>query len=367
MIKIKKEELKDKSILIVCAYISLGGIGKILKFVANNFCNYFGKVTVISTRGEVRPIDLSPEVDYISLSYDINSFVLKWRTKEIIELHKLFKKINANVILSFGTEMSVISMMSHYGVPSKMVSAERYDPYILSSLWKCLSRWAYNNSDYCIFQLEKARDFFCEKVKNKSFVIPNAYVPDNIAKNILSERKKTIVSVGRFEWAKGFDILISAFSIVEKRHPDYKLIIYGDGECLSEYKTLVKQLRIEEKVSFPGYIKKSTDYIQGNGIFVLSSRHEGIPNVLIEAMSTGIPTISTDCSPGGGDFLTNHGERGMLVEAENPQQLAEGINFLIENETEALSFGQRGREIVEILNPTVIISKWFDAFDIILS
>ena len=287
-----------------------------------------------------------------------------WRLNAIKRMHKLFLRMNFDCICAFVSDVAVLSRIASLGVKSTFFSAERGDPYVQRKIWSILTKWAYGRSDGCIFQLEKARDYYDKKIIKKSFVIANPYIAKK-EKTIIDslERKKTIVSAGRFEWQKGYDILISAFSIFVRRFPDYRLVLYGEGTLKKDYLRQAEELDILEKIQFPGYIPNVAAAIEGDGIFVLPSRFEGIPNVLIEAMATGIPTISTDCSPGGPRFLTDNGRRGLLIDVDDVDGLVKALEKLACDQKYALKVGQLGTEVVGLLDKETIQKQWVEVFE----
>ena len=246
----------------------------------------------------------------------------------------------------------------------KFVGAERGGPYTLPSKWVKLVSWAYKQCDYCVFQLHKQGAFFGAEVLKKSFVIPNPYIPLCDVSPSTEERRKTIVSTGRFEYQKGFDVLIKAFVKIHSKHPEYRMVLYGSGPLLEDYKDIALSLGISQYIDYPGYVKNVAESIKPHGIFVLPSRFEGIPNALIEALSTGIPTISVDCTPGGPDFLTEHGMRGLLLKVNDVDGTANAINYMIENPLKASEYGKKGREVISNLEPSLIANQWENAFNI---
>ena len=256
----------------------------------------------------------------------------------------------------------MMSRLASFGTNSIVVSAERGDPFEYSKVWKTIIGWTYQKSDYCFFQLERARDFFGEAVAKHSFVIPNPYVPAEGATPFTGTRNKTIVSAGRFADQKRFDILIRAFAKVHEKHPDYRLVIYGEGDCRTMYEQLSKKLGVSSFIDYPGYVKNVAASIRQDGVFVLSSDYEGIPNSLIEAMTVGLPCVATDCSPGGPDFLTDSGKRGLLVPIRDVDAMASAINRVIEYPELATKLSLAGIKLIEILDINVINKAWVDAF-----
>lgn len=131
------------------------------------------------------------------------------------------------------------------------------------------------------------------------------------------------LAVGRLIWDKGFDVLIRAFYQVRKVR-NTRLVILGEGEQRGYLESLVQEYGLHEFVWMPGFEPNPFKYMRRADVFVLSSRREGLPNALIQAMACGCPVVSTDC-PSGPDEILDGGEYGELVPVDNVEALAEAI------------------------------------------
>lgn len=138
-----------------------------------------------------------------------------------------------------------------------------------------------------------------------------------------------ILGVGRLDPQKDFDNLIRAFALVKRSYPA-KLMILGEGKERPKLERLIKDLGLEEDVSLPGFVDNPYKYIRRSSVFVLSSKYEGFPNVLVEAMALGTPVVSTDCPSGPAEILEN-GKWGKLVPVGDPKALADAINQTLEH------------------------------------
>lgn len=357
--------MKKHSILFIINYLDLGGAGKMLKYVANLCSAHFRKVTVLTLDEPYRSTDLNPKVEHVTLRYKEGRGMF-WRLMQTHRLRKLINSISPDIVCPFVSDVCFLSRVAAYGLKAKFVSAERGDPYTKNKVWDVMMRWTYNHSDYCFFQLPQARDYYGKRVSKKSFVIPNVFVQEKDITPYFGERKKTIVSAGRFVAEKRYEILISAFAIVHEAHPEYKMILYGEGPFLEQYKQQAERLGISGLIEYPGYVKGVAKAIREDGVFVLSSRYEGIPNSLIEALSIGIPCVSTDCTPGGPRFLTKDGNNGLLVPVDDVDAMADSINTIIENAELANRLSELGPTILSELSDDVISKKWIEAFGSIL-
>lgn len=344
-----------------------GGAAKMIKYVSNIAADIFEEVSIIDIYDEeYNTNDLNKKIILKTLGLGkVNRFYRQFLFIPI--LRKELKKQNANYICAFIGHVCTMSRLAIIGInKTTFISCERADPYSEPFLWQIITKWTYRNSDYCIFQLEKARDYFGKQVIRKSYVIPNPVIVNNNIEPYSGKRNKTIVSAGRFSPEKCHDILIEAFAIVHKIYPEFKLIIYGDGILRHVYEKQIERLNIQNNVLMPGYVKCVAETIRKEGIFVLSSRFEGIPNSLIEAMSIGIPCISTDCTPGGPSLLMKNGERGILVPVGDVNKLASAIISLIDNQQLTNQLSKNSIEIVHEFSEPKIREMWIEAFNKII-
>ncbi|WP_018921443.1 glycosyltransferase [Salsuginibacillus kocurii] len=162
-----------------------------------------------------------------------------------------------------------------------------------------------------------------------------------------------IVSVGRLVMKKGFDTLIEAFAKVHQNHPNTTLHIIGEGENQKELKSLIKKKKLKNVIKLRGRLstEEIANEIQNAHIFCLASQIasdgdvEGIPNALKEAMASGTPVVSTE--HGGIPELVRHKETGFLATERNPHQLAQGIEFFLENPDIWKDYTEKARLVIE--------------------
>lgn len=339
-----------------------GGIGKMIRFVSNLCVSHFEEVILLH-RGREGEKDVPPVgVKEVIIPNQMQGPMPLWRYRQVIDIRREVSKIKPDIICCFGSEMAVMLSLAMIGKrnSTQIILAERGDPYTLPPVWQKLSRWSFNRADKCVFQLEKQGMWYGHKVMAKSCVIPNAFIPTGPVVPHEGERSKTIVSVGRFVYEKRYEVLIEAFAKVRTKHPNYKLVLFGDGPYRSIYEELIERLDLKESVEMPGYTNNSMSAIRDAGVFVLSSLYEGMPNTLIEALAVGVPSVSTDCTPGGPDFLTKHGEAGLLIPVNNIDAMVAAICKIIESPDLAMELSRKGKERVGALEPSKISQMWLD-------
>ncbi|WP_310482246.1 glycosyltransferase [Chamaesiphon sp. VAR_48_metabat_403] len=149
------------------------------------------------------------------------------------------------------------------------------------------------------------------------------------------------LAVGRLSEQKDFSNLIRAFALVRQQQ-SARLIILGEGETRSTLEAEIATLGIGADVSLPGFVQNPYAYMSNATTFVLSSRWEGLPTVLIEAMACGCAVVSTDC-PSGPEEILAAGEYGLLVPIEDSPALADAMLQTLTTDTDRLKSIERGR------------------------
>ncbi|WP_255302425.1 glycosyltransferase family 4 protein [Bacillus pseudomycoides] len=178
----------------------------------------------------------------------------------------------------------------------------------------------------------------------------------DIPKETADLDKKVVIAAGRYAPEKGFDLLIPAFSKVIKKHPDWKLKIFGAGV---EEEALREKI-FEEKAYNNIFLMQKTNNIIGEmrnaSIYALSSRYESFGMVIIEAMSVGVPCVGFACT--GPREVITHKEDGILVEEGNVEELANSLMMLIESEELRKEYGRNAKKNVERYTFNVVGDKW---------
>jgi len=186
--------------------------------------------------------------------------------------------------------------------------------------------------------------------------VTNALPPD-----LEGERSKlasrTVVSAGRLGGGKGYDRLIAAFAPVARRHPDWRLRIYGQGRKRAMLQRLIFEHDLYNNVHLMGTTPRLGEELSKASVFALSSRYEGFGMVLIEAMSKGLPVVSFDC-PRGPKEIISPGRDGILVPDGDIEALSQGLLELVEDEGKRRRFGAAALEKAQTYDISVIGREW---------
>ena len=262
-----------------------------------------------------------------------------------------------------GVPMCIYVMPALKGSKAKIIVSERNDPrnFQGKTITKLVSRYLMSKADGFVFQTNDARDYY-KKYKNKSVVIPNpvADVPVILERLPNEQRDKVIVTAGRLVPQKNHEMLIKAFGKIADRFPQYKLIIYGEGELKEKLQLLTKELGISNRVVFPGSVNDLHERIKNAELFVLSSNFEGMPNALMEAMAMGITCISTNCPCGGPKDLIDNGNNGYLIPVNDIDKCVDIITSVLDDKYEADRIGQNSLKTRDKYCSDVICSEWLN-------
>jgi glycosyltransferase involved in cell wall biosynthesis len=175
---------------------------------------------------------------------------------------------------------------------------------------------------------------------------------------------KTVLAVGRLGPEKGHDILIRAFALVAAQSPEWRIKIVGAGPCYAMLKALAQDLGIQGRIDLAPVTHEIWPAYQAAEIFVLPSRYEGFPNVLVEAMRAGCAVIISDCA-GAGTEIVSDKEDGLVFRTDDIQGLADRLAGLMSDPHKRAALGEQARRSVKRYDPDVILPLWDSLIDAI--
>lgn len=278
--------------------------------------------------------------------------------RNLVWMRRYFKEY-ADVILSFLAPFNILALVSHFGLKSKIIVADRNDPRYIpeNKIIRSIRDLLYLKADGIVLQTTHNKNYFNRKIQRKSTVIPNPIDLGNKAGSALTTTKvKEIVSVGRLMPQKNQKMLLEAFREITEEFPEYQLIIYGEGPERENLEKEAIQLEVEEKVHLPGSVKDVYDRICSSELFVLTSFYEGMPNALIEAMCLGLPCITTRVS--GAEDLIKSGMNGEIIDIGDRKALVQSIRLLLSNDDLRIRYGNAALVLNTELSVDKIMDKW---------
>jgi Glycosyltransferase len=369
-------------------YIS-GGMERVLTIKANYFVDILGyEIYLILTDGKDKQpyYPLSPKIHVINLNINFDElwnkpFLQKtqlylnkqrvyrkklkkclFEIKPDITVSMLRREINfINSIQDGSAKIGEIHINKDNFRDFKNESNVNFTKKVISRFWMKQLIKELKKLDRFVVLTNKDKEKWME-LKN-TLVIPNPlpFYPELISDN----SNKVVIAVGRYVHEKGFDRLILAWSYIHKRHPDWRLHIYGDGPK-EQFLEQIYSLKLENSCILKGSVSSIVEKYCESSIFALSSRFEGFGLVICEAMACGLPAVAFDC-PWGPKEIIKDGIDGLLVENGNISELADKICYLIEHEDIRKEMGKQARRNVERFKIENIALQWEKLFNEISS
>lgn len=280
-----------------------------------------------------------------------------------VVIHREVKRWKPDVVLSFIDMMNITTVISCLGTKVPVVVSERTDPSQHRIGWRrsALRLFAYRFADRVVVQTKRVRLVFPQWLRPRIAIIPNAAPITAVAARPdgPNDRQRfRIIGLGRLSYEKGFDRLVSAFRTLAPIHPNWDLVIFGEGperEALQKFPQILKS---EGRILFPGLTLRPSDELVMSHLMVVPSRYEGFPNALAEAIGAGLPVVAmTDVA--GVEELVVHGETGVLVDhSDSESGLVTALDRLMTDDCLRAQFGQAARKHAMRWAPESIYSMW---------
>lgn len=264
-------------------------------------------------------------------------------------------------ILSFMDSTNVLTLIAALGTDIPVVVSERTDPARnrIPAPWRVLRRLTYPKARKIVLQTEAAAASFPPSWSRMLAVVPNP-VPKlgpSPPSDARSGGRRLIMSIGRLGKEKGFDLLIRAFASIAAQSPEWDLIIVGDGPERDALSEKIARFDLSHRVFLPGRDPDAMGALRRADLFVLSSRFEGFPNALCEAMACGLPVISFDCPSGPADIIEN-GVDGLLVPPEDVKALADAMAALAGDPERRRALGAAATAVADRFSVERIATEW---------
>lgn len=335
-----------------------GGAQRVMSVIANYLSMYNQEVVLITDVTS----DKSPE-------YKIDDRVIRYvlckneklsNFKRIIKIRKIVKECRPNVVLSFLGPPNYRMILATLGIFTKKIVSVRNDPYreYGYGLKKLLANILFLFADGYVFQTNDVANYFFKSIRKKSRVIFNPVDRKFLDTDWIGSNNEIAV-VGRLQLQKNPLLVLNAFRIIAKDFPDEKLVYYGDDELKDEIVRLSKEYNIENRVVIYGKTNEVEKKLALSNLFVLSSDYEGMPNALLEAMSVGVPVISTDCPCGGPRTIIDNNQ-GILVPCNNVVALADAMKRVLNDNDLRTKLSSEEKKRAISFDVDTVMKDWID-------
>lgn len=374
---------EKKSILIFLGSLTSGGAERVTTVLSKYLANKNYSVVVVTLDGTERDFySLDPQVKRVAMDMvEVTNGVDKYfsNIKRVQAFRKVVKREKPDIILAMMTRYAVIALLATYLMRVKIIVSERNYPGKRKNhkMWDILRKYTYRFADLHVVQTRKIAEWLEKNTHSKNFkIIPNSiswplpkYEPILKPSDYVSDEDKVVLAVGTLKDQKGFDLLLDAVKDILRSNAEWKLVILGDEKneagsrgLRQQFEKMIKENGLFDQILMPGRAGNIGEWYDRAEIFVLSSRFEGFPNVLLEAMSSGCASISFDCDTGPADMI-DHYQNGILVPDGNVDKMESAIQFLIQHPDRREEFGEEAKKMRTKYSEENILGQWVEVLN----
>ena len=354
-----------KRVLIIPA-LTAGGAERVMSIMVNAWVAAGETVTLLTLDDGRDPpfFELDRRVRHRALGLQADSAHLldavRHNLRRVRVLRQALREEAPAIAISFLDSTNVLTLLASRGLNLPVIVAEHIDParYHTKPAWVALRHWLYPHADRVVVLTERALDYFPRSLHARCRVLPNPVPVPRVPADVSARRPlRRLMAMGRLVEQKGFDLLLAAFALLHADFPDWMLTVLGEGPERSALEDQAERLGIAARIEWRGNVKQPEFCLAEADLFVLPSRYEGFPMALCEAMAMGLPVVAADC-PTGPREIIRHEVDGLLVAAENPEALAEGLRRLMASPTERQRLGAAACSILDRYGVERVMAMW---------
>jgi len=362
--------LQSEKIAILLPDLRGGGVERVRLILAHEFARhgYTPEFVLMRSRGELLEEALE-SFAVVELGAD--------RLRHVpVLLARYLRERRPEVVLAAMWPLTGIAILANMltGNRSRLVVSEhndlRHSPSITRAnrfILRRLGRYLYGHAAAVVAISDGVAESLtvCTGLRRESITVinnpirpPTATSGTAVFEDALSwwqQAKWKIVAIGNLKEQKAHDDLLEAFAILSREMPGCRLLVLGEGLLRSQLESQITELELQGMVRLPGFDPNPYPYLKNADLFVLSSRWEGLGNVIVEALSVGVPVVSTDCASGPSELLAE-GEFGLLTEVGDPSALAVGMLESLQATHDSSALMKRSREFA----PEIAATKYMD-------
>ena len=274
------------------------------------------------------------------------------------------KNNKIDILIDVDVVLDLLSVPASTGLKTKIIAWEHFNyhyiwPSKMYQKFRHASQWfSARNADFIITITRQDQKNYENKLGRRNAIqtIHNPMMPVKQSENALT-REKSIITAGRLTWVKGIDLLEKLLPMILKKYPDWKWYVLGEGEERPRLEAVQKKYQLENQLILTGNVSNVSEYMQQASIYVMTSRSEGLPMVLLEAAQNGLPMVSFDIQTGPSEIIED-GKNGFLIPPFSIDRMREKVEYLIMNEEVRDAFSKNTSSIQKRFDADVITARW---------
>lgn len=365
---ISAQTTRPSHVVLVISSLGPGGAERVMSIMANYWAERGWRIDLLTLDDGGRAPHYSLHSDIVHRplgvaggSVNLASAILG-NLQRVRKLRRVIRERAPDAVISFGATTNILVLLAalRSGIP--VIVSDRADPaeHSIGRSWGLLRRIMYPRAARVIVQTRAVAGRLADKAFWNVSVVPNPVPAAEFPPPPLPNRvpgSRTIAAMGRLVPQKGFDLLIAAFARLAEARPEWSLVIWGEGAERAALEGLLERSGLSGRVTLPGTTANAETALRAADIFVLSSRFEGFPNALCEAMACGLPVVSTDC-PSGPAEIVQDGVDALLVPSEDTAALATAMDRLMGDDGLRSRLGEAARNVSRRFNVPHVMSLW---------
>jgi len=375
---VKANVVKPSRVTVVSAALYGGGAERVVIDLCRHLRDSGREVTLLTLTGDDPDAYKAPdgvrrerlEIRRVSRSL----FQTIWYSLErAVAVRRKLVSSKPDVVLSFIDRVNMLTLVSLFGTGIPAIVSERIHPGYnpIERVWLFARHFIYPLANAVTVQTTEGAEWIRRHMwVKRPVVIPNAvrhledlgYRTDEAADSMA---RPFVLAIGRLNEQKGFDLLLDAFCRSGLVRAGWRLIVLGEGPERPALQQQATALGIADVVGFPGFVEVG-QWLRRADIFVMSSRYEGFPNALMEAMQMHRACISFDCPSGPRDLIENDRD-GLLVAPQDVAALSEALQRLAADPALRSRLGAEASKIGERFSAASVYAKWLDLIDSVAS
>lgn len=351
-----------KKIMFVIGGLAGGGAERVVATIASALAEKDYQVAILTYYKAENEYPFSPKINRINISngsYD--DFSKMFSIKKMIKIRKTILKEKPDNIICFLPNPSVYTFISTLFTKfnKRVIFTVRANPNMETSKLSRIHKFLFNFVRRVITQNEGQKKCFSKKVQKRTIVIPNPMYDELfINDKLYSKEVQKIVSVGRLTSQKNYELAINAIEKIHNNYSSIKYYIYGEGPLKDKLQNMIQEKSLDNVIYLMGFEKDRNKIYGDKDIYLMTSKFEGMPNSLAEAMCMGIPSISTDCDFGPRDLIMND-DMGILLKDYEVDTLVNSLKSIFDNYSIYIEKAEIAKKVLtDNYSFDKIVSKW---------